>query len=108
MQLEFTAGGREFDLPDIDVMYAVGNAPMFKASAQLFHAIPSQHVNDSCGFRSPFPRAFPGTPILRRFLGTRPKQTGGSFKSSWAPAIKSVRRITYGIYEIHLYLSLLF
>ena len=55
MQLEFTAGGREFDLPDIDVMYAVGNAPMFKASAQLFHAIPSQHVNDSLRVQVPLP-----------------------------------------------------
>lgn len=108
MQLEFTAGGREFDLPDIDVMYAVGNAPMFKASASCSMPSPHSMSTTPCGFRSPFPRAFPGTPILRRFLGTRPKQTGGSFKSSWAPAIKSVRRITYGIYEIHLYLSLLF
>ena len=68
MQLEFTAGGREFDLPDIDVMYAVGNAPMFKASAQLFHAIPSQHVNDSLRVQVPLPKGLSRDTYIKAFF----------------------------------------
>lgn len=68
VQLEFTAGGREFDLPDIDVMYAVGNAPMFKASAQLFHAIPSQHVNDSLRVQVPLPKGLSRDTYIKAFF----------------------------------------
>lgn len=66
--LEFSSDSREFDLPDIDVMSAVGNAPMFKASAQLFHSIPAQRVTDTLRVRVPLPKGLSRDTYLKAFF----------------------------------------
>lgn len=43
--LEFETAAEKFALPAIDIMCAVGNAPMFKDSARLFCSIPAQEVD---------------------------------------------------------------
>lgn len=68
VQLEFVSEDREFDLPDIDVMSAVGNTPMFKSSAQLFHTIPAQHVVNSLRVQVPLPKGLPRDTYLKAFF----------------------------------------
>lgn len=51
--LEFETAAEKFALPAIDVMCAVGNAPMFKGSARLFCSIPAQEVDGVLQIRIP-------------------------------------------------------
>ncbi len=44
LDLTFESDERNFTLPAIDIMSAVGVAPMFKKSANLFHQIPEQQA----------------------------------------------------------------
>lgn len=73
--LEFEAENREFELPAIDVMSAIGNTPMFKSSAKLFHSIPAQHVNGSLQVRVPFPKGMAKDTYIKAFFKDEKAQT---------------------------------
>jgi len=78
--LEFEADQRSFTLPDIDIMSAVGNTPMFKASAQLFHQIPSQEVNGSVAIRIPMPNNLPRDTYIKAFFQDEAQQSGNQLR----------------------------
>ncbi len=66
--IEFESDCRDFTLPDIEIMSAVGNTPMFKASAKLFYSIPSQVVNGSAKVWIPFPKTMPKNTYIKAFF----------------------------------------
>ncbi|NLZ46063.1 MAG: zinc ribbon domain-containing protein [Clostridiales bacterium] len=66
--LEFEAENKEFELPDIDVMSAIENTPMFKSSAKLFHSIPAQHVDGSLQVRIPFSKGLAKDTYIKAFF----------------------------------------
>lgn len=70
IMIEFESDCRDFMLPDIEIMSAVGNTPMFKASANLFYSIPSQVVNGSAKVKIPFPKIMPKNTYIKAFLKT--------------------------------------
>lgn len=72
--LEFEGENREFQLPDIDVMSAVGNTPMFKASAQHFHSIPGQRVQGSLKVKVPIPKGCPKDTYIKAFFADEKTQ----------------------------------
>ena len=78
--LEFEAENREFELPAIDVMSAVGNTPMFKSSAKLFHSIPAQHVDGSLQVRIPFPKGTAKDTYIKAFFKDEKAQTGNQLR----------------------------
>ncbi len=78
--LEFEAESREFELPAIDVMSAVGNTPMFKSSAKLFHSIPAQHVSGSVQVRIPFPKGMAKDTYIKAFFKDEKAQAGNQLR----------------------------
>lgn len=68
LALEFEADTREFVLPEIEIMSAVGNTPMFKASAKLFYTIPCQNVNGSVEIKIPIPKNMPKDTYIKAFF----------------------------------------
>lgn len=78
--LEFEAENKEFELPAIEVMSAVGNTPMFKASAKLFHSIPAQHVGGSLQVRIPFPKGIAKDTYIKAFFKDEKSQTGSQLR----------------------------
>ena len=78
--LEFDAENKEFDLPAIDVMSAIGNTPMFKSSAKLFHSIPAQHVDGSLQVRIPFPKGMAKDTYIKAFFKDEKAQTGNQLR----------------------------
>lgn len=66
--LEFEADATAFTLPDIDVMFAVGNAPMFKSTAELFYSITSRQVNGTFRIRIPLPSGTPRDTYIKAFI----------------------------------------
>ena len=78
--LEFEAENKEFDLPAIDVMSAIGNTPMFKSSAKLFHSIPAQHVDGSLQVRIPFPKGMAKDTYIKAFFKDEKAQTGNQLR----------------------------
>ncbi|MBS7360485.1 MAG: hypothetical protein KIG53_07760, partial [Oscillospiraceae bacterium] len=78
--LEFEAENREFELPAIDVMSAIGNTPMFKSSAKLFHSIPAQHVDGSLQVRIPFPKGMAKDTYIKAFFKDEKAQTGNQLR----------------------------
>lgn len=78
--LEFEAVNREFELPAIDVMFAIGNTPMFKASAKLFHSIPDQHVNGTLQVRIPFPKGMAKDTYIKAFFKDEKSQAGNQLR----------------------------
>jgi hypothetical protein len=66
--LEFEAENKPFILPDIDIMSAIGNTPMFKASAKLFYSIASQTVNGSHQVTIPIPKGTGKDTYIKAFL----------------------------------------
>lgn len=66
--LEFEADSIKFILPEIEIMSAVGNTPMFKASANLFYTIPSQTVNGGVQIKIPFPKNLPKDTYIKAFF----------------------------------------
>ena len=78
--LEFEAENREFELPAIDVMSAIGNTPMFKSSAKLFHSIPAQHVDGSLQVRIPLPKGMAKDTYIKAFFKDEKAQTGNQLR----------------------------
>lgn len=66
--LEFETENKAFDLPEIDVMSAIGNTPIFKSSAKLFHTIPAQRVNGKLQVKIPIPKGMPKDTYVKAFL----------------------------------------
>lgn len=66
--LEFEAENRVFTLPDIEIMTAVGNTPMFKTAAKPLHAIPSQVVNGSVQIKISLPKGLSNDTYIKAFL----------------------------------------
>lgn len=66
--LKFEAESREFELPVIDVMSAVGNTPMFKSSAKLFYCIPAQHVEGTLEVKIPLPKGLAKNTYIKAFF----------------------------------------
>lgn len=66
--LEFSSIQEAFELPAIDVMSAVGNMPVFKASATHFYSIPAQSVQGILQIRIPFPPGMEADTHIKAFL----------------------------------------
>lgn len=78
--LEFEAEHPSFELPAIDIMSAVGNVPMFKASAQLLHSIPAQHVDGSLRVKLPLPKGLARNTYIKAFLQDEKAQAGNQLR----------------------------
>ena len=88
--LEFEADTGSFILPEIDVMSAVGNTPMFKSSAKLFHSIPSQNVDGSLSVKIPLPKGMPKDTYIKAFFKDEAAQAGNQLRLK----IKSNYKVT--------------
>ncbi len=78
--IEFESDCQEFTLPDIEIMSAIGNTPMFKASANLFGSIPSQVVNGSAKVKIPFPKSMPKNTYIKAFFKDDSMQSGNQLR----------------------------
>lgn len=78
--LEFESENKEFELPAIDVMSAMGNTPMFKSSAKLFHFIPAQHVDGSLQVKIPFPKGMAKDTYIKAFFKDEKAQAGNQLR----------------------------
>lgn len=78
--LEFEAENKEFELPAIDVMSAIGNTPMFKSSAKLFHSIPAQHVDGSLQVKIPLPKGLAKGTYIKAFFKDEKAQAGNQLR----------------------------
>lgn len=66
--LEFESENRAFFLPAIEILSAIGNTPMFKATGNPFYKIPAQQVNGSLQVRIPMPRGMEKETHIKAFL----------------------------------------
>lgn len=78
--LEFEADSKEFLLPDIDVMSAIGNTPMFKSSAKLMYSISSQSVSGSVQIKIPIPKNLPRDTYIKAFFKDESAQKGSQLR----------------------------
>ena len=76
LTLGFEADCQQFILPDIDIMSAIGNAPMFKSSAKLFYTISSQMVNGSIKVKIPLPKTMSKDTYIKAFFKDESMQNG--------------------------------
>lgn len=87
IMLEFDADSKEFILPDIEIMSAIGKVPMFKAAAKLFHTIPSQAVNGKIEIKIPIPKDIQKDTYIKAFFKNeeiqRKNQLKLKFKSDY-------------------------
>ncbi len=65
--LEFEGENKEFELPAVDIMSAIGNTPMFKASAQLLHTVEAQHVKGTVQVKIPA-KGIPKNTFIKAFF----------------------------------------
>ena len=68
LDLTFEGDNREFMLPAIDIMSAVGVAPMFKKSANLFYQIPEQQSNGPVTVHIPLEKGLAKETYIRAHL----------------------------------------
>jgi len=66
--LEFEADHKTFNLPALEIMSAIGNTPMFKASAKPFSSIEAQTVNGSIQVKIPLPKGLQKDTYIKAFL----------------------------------------
>lgn len=78
--LEFEADSKDFFLPDIDVMSAIGNTPMFKSSAKLMHSISAQAVSGSLQIKIPIPKNLPRDTYIKAFFKNESVQKGSQLR----------------------------
>ena len=78
--LEFGSDSKDFFLPEIEVMSAIGNTPMFKASAKLFHTIQSQQVSGSVQVKIPIPKNLPRDTYIKAFFKDDSMQNGSQLR----------------------------
>ena len=68
VDLTFEGESRKFFLPAIDVMSAVGVAPMFKKSASIFYQIAEQQCDGTVTIRIPLDRSVAKDTYIKAFL----------------------------------------
>lgn len=78
--LEFESENREFTLPEIEIMSAVGHTPMFKASADLFYTIPSQPVKGKVQVKIPISKNMPKDTYIKAFFKDESEQKGNQLR----------------------------
>lgn len=78
--LEFSVDQGSFQLPDIDIMSCVGNVPMFKKSAKLFHSIPAQEVHGTLQIKLPLPKDTPRDTYIKAFFQDEAAQAGNQLQ----------------------------
>lgn len=78
--LEFESENENFLLPDITIMSAVGNAPMFKSSAKLFYEIESQPVQGSLQVRIPLPKNMAKNTYIKAFFKEESAQAANQLR----------------------------
>lgn len=78
--LEFEADSMKFILPEIEIMSAIGNTPMFKAAAKLFYIIPSQPINGSVQVKIPLPKNIPKDTYIKAFFKDDSMQQGNQLR----------------------------
>lgn len=74
--LTFEADTGSFSLPDIEIMSAVGNVPLFKHTAKLFYPIPAQQVNGTLQVKIPIPDGMPKGTHIKAFFKDESAQAG--------------------------------
>ena len=80
LTLGFEANVRSFTLPEIEIMSAVGNTPMFKSSATLFHTIPSQPVEGVLQVKITIPRGMKKDTYIKAFFKDESAQSGNQLR----------------------------
>lgn len=88
--MEFQADGRRFTLPDIDVLSAVGAAPMFRDKAKLLYTIAAQEVEGSLKVKIPLPQGTPKGTYIKPFFRDEAAQA----KSQLRLGLRSDHKIT--------------
>lgn len=78
--LEFEADVKSFTLPEIEVMSAIGNTPMFKSSATLFYTIPSQAVDGTLQVKIPIPKSMKRDIFIKAFFKDESAQSGNQLR----------------------------
>ena len=78
--LGFEAGVKSFTLPDIEIMSAIGNTPMFKSSATLFYSIPSQQVEGVLQVKIPIPKSLKRDTYIKAFFKDDSAQSGNQLR----------------------------
>ena len=78
--LEFEADSKMFQLPAIDIMSAIGNTPMFKSSAKLFHEIAEQEVKGSVKIKIPIPKNIARDTYIKAFFKEEAMQNKSQLK----------------------------
>ena len=78
--IEFEADKKEFELPDIEIMSAVGNTPMFKKSASHFADINGCPVNGTYRQEIPLPKNLPKNTYVKAFFKSDSAQSGNQLK----------------------------
>lgn len=68
LSLELESNQPSGDLPELALVYSVGHAPVFEASAQQLFTIPSQPVNFPCTFEVPLPPSLPKNTYVKPFV----------------------------------------
>lgn len=78
--LTFETDGKPFDLPDIEIMSNIGNAPMFKSSARPFYQIPAQKVHHILSLTIPLDRNTPRNTYIKAFFRDESAQAGSQLR----------------------------
>ena len=78
--LGFEADVKSFTLPEIDIMSAIGNTPMFKSSATLFHSILSQPVEGVLQVKIPIPKGLKRDTYIKAFFKDESAQSGNQLR----------------------------
>ena len=78
--LGFEADQKSFVLPEIEIMSAVGNTPMFKSSATLFYSIPSQPVEGVLHVKITIPKSTKKDTYIKAFFKDESAQSGNQLR----------------------------
>lgn len=80
LTLEFESENENFTLPDIDLMSAIGVAPMFKKSAKIFYRIESREVEGKYQVKIPLDKKMPKETHIKAFLRNEDMQENYQIK----------------------------
>lgn len=68
LTLVFKTENKKFLLPEIDIMSAIGGAPMFKQKAKFFYEIPKQEVEGVAEYKITLEKGMPKDTYIKAFL----------------------------------------
>lgn len=68
LSIELESNQASGNLPELALVYSVGHAPVFEASAQQLFTIPSQPVSYPCTFEVPLPASLPKNTYVKPFV----------------------------------------